>query len=143
MCLVVAPLNSLMQDQVDNLKENLAINWLGHINSLLTPAERRQAQDWITQGRFLLTLISPERLQNRDFRTALSDAAHRYGITYAVIDEAHCVSEWGHDFRTSYLKLASSIRSFGNYDGVTPSIIALTGTASFAVLSDVQREIGV
>jgi ATP-dependent DNA helicase RecQ len=141
--LVVGPLISLMIDQVDNLREKLAIDWIEYINSQLTTEERRQAQDDFVRGRRLILFISPERLQGREFRDRLVDMRHYFPVVYAVIDEAHCVSEWGHDFRTSYLKLASTIRKHCEVDGRAPAMIALTGTASFSVLSDVQREIGV
>jgi ATP-dependent DNA helicase RecQ len=139
----VVPLISLMVDQVDNLCNKLAIDWIGYINSQLEADEKAQVQQRMADGELLLLLMSPERLQSKEFRVQLKAVAQTYSVTYAVIDEAHCVSEWGHDFRTSYLKLAPTIRDYAGSNGYSPTTIALTGTASFAVLSDVQREIGV
>src|SRR3972149_3103739 len=64
-------------------------------------------------------------------------------IPYLVIDEAHCISEWGHEFRPSYLRLADTTRKICRHQGHKPSVIGLTGTASWVVLSDIQREIGI
>ena len=142
--LVIDPLISLMIDQQDNLTANYAIDWVSSISSNKTPAERKEVLQRMTRGELLFVLISPERFQNREFRQKLIEVTNSFSISYGVIDEAHCVSEWGHDFRTSYLKLAETIRQFCLYHGkYRPIIIALTGTASYAVLSDVQREIGV
>ena len=66
-----------------------------------------------------------------------------FPVPYVIIDEAHCVSEWGHDFRTSYLNLASTVQACCRFRNVPPTIVALTGTASYAVLADIQREIGI
>jgi ATP-dependent DNA helicase RecQ len=143
LALMVAPLNSLIMDQVDNLRESSAIDWVDYLSGQRTTDERKQIQARMARGELLLVLIAPERLQSRTFRDHLHSLTRNVPVTYAVIDEAHCVSEWGHDFRTAYLKLASTIRSQCQFGDYTPSILALTGTASFAVLSDVQREIGV
>lgn len=141
--LIIDPLLSLMADQMDNLSENYAIDWFGYISSQQTANEREQAARNMMAGEYLFVFISPERFQNSDFRSRLIQLTQNYSIPYAVIDEAHCVSEWGHDFRTSYLKLGKTITKYCRYNDQPPTIIALTGTASYAVLSDVQREIGV
>ena len=142
--IVIDPLNSLISDQIDNLKENYAIDWLAYINSTLSPGDRKTIMQRMANGELLFVFLTPERLQNQEFRNKLTEISRTHGISYAVIDEAHCVSEWGHDFRTSYLKLAETIRDCCfDQKKSTPTIIALTGTASYAVLSDVQREIGV
>jgi ATP-dependent DNA helicase RecQ len=143
MTLVVDPLISLMVDQVDNLRESLAVDWHSSISSLQNAHERNLSAQKMADGKLKLLFLSPERLQSKEFRNKLSEFSMAYPVPYAVIDEAHCVSEWGHDFRTSYLRLASSIQKYCRYQGLPPIIIALTGTASYAVLSDVQREIGV
>jgi ATP-dependent DNA helicase RecQ len=143
MTIVIDPLISLMLDQVENLQQTLAIDWVVMVNSLLTAEERQAANQAMADGKTKIMVFSPERLQSREFRNALTKFTRSYPVSYAVIDEAHCVSEWGHDFRTSYLRLAGTIRRYCNFRGYTPTIIALTGTASYAVLSDIQREIGV
>ena len=141
--LIIDPLISLMSDQMDNLLENYAIDWFGYINSQQTPEDRELAAQNMMAGNFLFVFISPERLQNKKFRETLTQLTQAYAVPYVVIDEAHCVSEWGHDFRTSYLKLGKTILTYCRHNDQPPTIIALTGTASYAVLSDVQREIGV
>jgi len=140
--LIVDPLISLMHDQVENLKQ-LQIDAIANISSDLTTKERNAAIDKMVQNNIIMLFISPERLQIHSFREKLSEVCLYTSIPYVVIDEAHCVSEWGHDFRPSYLRLASNARTLCQYKGSKPSIIALTGTASWIVLSDMQREIEV
>ena len=82
-------------------------------------------------------LHSPERLQSAQFRAALTSLAESSVVGLAVIDEAHCVSEWGHDFRPAYLNLGKTLRNIGSAAGDGgPRLLALTGTASRAVLRD-------
>jgi ATP-dependent DNA helicase RecQ len=141
--LIIAPLISLMADQIDNLNEMYAIDWVGYINSQQSQGERELAAQKMMNGEYLFVFISPERLQNKDFRFFLDELSNKTAVPYVVIDEAHCVSEWGHDFRTAYLKLGKTAMRYCKHNNQNPTIIALTGTASYAVLSDVQREIGV
>lgn len=137
--LVVDPLRSLMFDQAENLK-TVGIDRIAFINSELTPKERTEIGLRMGNGEFQIVFISPERLQIKQFRKALSKMTNKFSVPYVVIDEAHCVSEWGHDFRTAYLNLARTVRE---HCKIPPTIVALTGTASYAVLADVQREIGI
>ena len=139
--LVIDPIKSLMHDQDDHLKE-AGIDSTTFIDSSLKSSERRKRIKRLQDGEFLFTFVSPERLMIREFRDALTDmgTAHKW-FSYFVIDEAHCVSEWGHDFRTAYLRLGENARKFCRpASGVLP-FIALTGTASFDVLNDIQREL--
>lgn len=150
--LVIDPINSLMKDQYDKLCE-YAIQNAGFINTL--NKQRTEDEDGsdrplndiildrFINGELLFLFISPERLLIQKFRTALQDCLkQRNLIHYCVIDEAHCVSEWGHDFRIPYLRLADNLRRFCG-DGIAlPTLFALTATASYDVLSDVQREMG-
>jgi len=143
--LIVDPIKSLMQDQYDGLKRNM-IDAVVFVNSSIkTYYERKWAQDQMTRGQVMFSFISPERLQIPVFRTALAHMhqTHKKYFSYCVIDEAHCVSEWGHDFRTSYLKLGENARRFCKTWGETNtiSLFGLTATASFDVLSDVKREL--
>ena len=93
-------------------------------------------------GHYHFVLVSPERLQSPRFRDAIHGLASNNPINLAVIDEAHCVSEWGHDFRPAYLSLANSLRSFvSSDDDVSPPLLALTGTASRAVLRDMINDL--
>jgi len=137
--MVVAPLKSLMHDQHANLKR-AGIGSVLFIDSSLTPEERRRAQEMMKSGERQFVFISPERLQIQRFRDHL--ARLDVPVTYTVVDEAHCVSEWGHDFRTAYLRLGPNARSHCPSEWSRLPIIALTGTASFDVLADVRRELG-
>ncbi|WP_288841769.1 RecQ family ATP-dependent DNA helicase [uncultured Deefgea sp.] len=132
--IVVSPIKSLMDDQVMDLQE-LGMNRATRISSDTPSAEREYIQNAFTRGRIFLMYISPERLQMPRFREAVSVAHLHRQIMYAVVDEAHCVSEWGHDFRTSYLALASTFAR--HLPGA--SILAVTATASENVLRDIQR----
>ena len=138
--LVVDPLRSLMFDQADNLRNYLIEN-LNFINSELTSQEREIVVSEMSNGKYHLVFISPERLQDKNFRNSLKQMTVSFSIPYLVIDEAHCVSEWGHDFRTSYLHLAKTAKNYCKYQNYEPTVLALTGTASYSVLTDVQREI--
>ena len=142
---VVDPLKSLMVDQCNSLLKN-QIDCIAYINSSLSAAERNEAMEKIRRGQVLLAFISPERLQVKDFRDELFSATEEYGksFSYCVVDEAHCVSEWGHDFRTSYLQLGQNGRRFCKSKGRDEvTFIALTATASYDVLADIQRELDI
>ena len=142
--IVVDPIKSLMKDQNENL-QNASIDGTVYINSSLSAAEKRINTQKYCNGEFLFAFVSPERFVIDDFRNSIASIQNQHrNFSYCVIDEAHCVSEWGHDFRTAYLKLGDNSRKFcfsGN-ENETISTIGLTGTASFDVLSDVQREVG-
>ncbi|MBZ0205222.1 MAG: DEAD/DEAH box helicase [Flavobacteriales bacterium] len=142
--MVVDPIKSLMQDQHDGLKGN-GINAAVFINSSLrTVLEREWAATQIRKGAVLFAFISPERLLIQRFREMLQLMREEKGaaFSYVVIDEAHCVSEWGHDFRTAYLKLGENAsKHCQTWDGQPLPLFGLTATASFDVLSDVRREL--
>lgn len=140
--MVIDPIKSLMQDQYDNLVKN-GIDSCNFINSKLTREEKTIATNQVVESKVLFTFVSPERLQIEDFRTSLHEM-HRNQVyfSYCVIDEVHCVSEWGHDFRTSYLSLGrNAIEHCKTKNKETIPIFGLTATASFDVLSDVEREL--
>ena len=140
--LVIDPLKSLMQDQVENLHAAGIMDVI-RINSD-TPSKDRSKIEWqFTQGEYRLVFISPERLQIKAFRMLLQATAELRPIAYVVVDEAHCVSEWGHDFRTAYLNLGRIATDYCGRNGVRPPLVALTGTASESVLRDIQRELDV
>lgn len=144
--LIVDPIKSLMKDQYVGLIRQ-RIDCVVYINSSIRSAKERElATNKMAKANVLFTFISPERLQLKPFRNKLSEMyeKHNNSFSYCVIDEAHCVSEWGHDFRTSYLRLGENARRFCkiNHNDVNSiPIIGLTATASFDVLSDVQREL--
>ena len=146
--LVVDPLRGLMKNQYDGLLKT-GIDCISYINSDITKdrEERERRENALTGSQIQIMFLSPERLSIHRFREVLrsmreSDVFFAYG----VIDEVHCVSEWGHDFRLAYLHLG---RNLFNY--VLPkevegednhiSLFGLTATASFDVLADVEREL--
>jgi len=140
--IVIDPIKSLMQDQYDNLLKN-GIDCCNFINSKLTRAEKAVATAQMSESRILFSFVSPERLQIEDFRHSLSEMFQK-GVffSYCVIDEVHCVSEWGHDFRTSYLSLGRNAMEYCKTKNKPfIPIFGLTATASFDVLSDVEREL--
>jgi len=131
-----------MQDQYENLLKN-HIDACLVINSSLNTKERLIATDKLIEAQVLFTFISPERLQIQAFREALLSMSRQSNyFSYCVIDEVHCVSEWGHDFRTAYLKLGHNAIKFCKTKNLpTIPLFGLTATASFDVLSDIQREL--
>lgn len=142
-CLVIDPIKSLMKDQFDNLKKN-QIDACNFINSSLKTREQKTKETTkLKNGEVLISFVSPERLQMKEFRDILKEMKEEeIYFNYCVIDEAHCVSEWGHDFRTSYLSLGKNAIEFcKTKNKETIPLFGLTATASFDVLSDVQREL--
>lgn len=141
-CLVIDPIRSLMKDQVDGLNRNL-IDSCVYINSTLQGEEKRKAMRKLAKGEVQFVFISPERLQMEEFRNLLNNM-YDEGLyfSYCIIDEAHCVSEWGHDFRTAYLRLGeNAIRYCKTKNQNHIPLFGLTATASYDVLADVQREL--
>ncbi|MCB5230929.1 MAG: RecQ family ATP-dependent DNA helicase, partial [Candidatus Cloacimonas sp.] len=141
-CLVIDPIKSLMLDQSQNLTKN-GIDMQNFINSWLTQPERSNNQQELSSGKALFCFISPERLQIQEFRDTLKGMwSSRVYFSYCVIDEVHCVSEWGHDFRLSYLRLGRNATEFClTKDKANLPLIGLTATASYDVLTDVYREL--
>ncbi|WP_346745059.1 DEAD/DEAH box helicase [uncultured Turicimonas sp.] len=144
--LVVDPLNSLMKDQYDSLRKN-GIDSCTFINSIISTEEKQIRQDYLVGSNIHIIFVSPERLAIKSFRWLLSWMKNlEVYFAYGVIDEVHCVSEWGHDFRFSYLHLGRNLYQFAHpkeAEGQSPhiTIFGLTATASFDVLADVEREL--
>lgn len=141
--IIVDPLVSLMVDQVNGLHD-LRIDVSDCINSTMDGNTKAKKLNSLQRGSLQFVLLSPERYMMENFRESLISMTEKNHIyfAYGVIDEVHCVSEWGHDFRPSYLHLG---RNMVNYmrtkSGKQLSIIGLTATASFDVLADVEREL--
>jgi ATP-dependent DNA helicase RecQ len=132
---IVSPLQSLMKDQVDNLVK-AGVHCAVTINGLLTPLERRAALDKIRLGDAGIVLVSPEQFRSRTFVDAIR---HREIATW-VFDEAHCLSKWGHDFRTDYLYVARFIRE--QFDDQPAPIACFTATAKPDVIDDLCGHFG-
>lgn len=144
--LVIDPIIALIKDQEKSMKERYGIDKVKGLSSLdfLNEQEGKNIISLIAKGEYYFLLVSPERLQNQSFRSALGEIAFSSYINLAVIDEAHCVSEWGHDFRPSYLHLPNNLRKFcKSSSGDIPPIAALTGTASRSVLRDILIDIDI
>jgi ATP-dependent DNA helicase RecQ len=137
---VVVPLKSLMVDQVESVSSKHGISHTTYINSDLNPEIAKKRLRDFTLGKYFYLLITPEKLQNKYFRSEFEQLNETKAISIAVIDEAHCLSEWGHDFRTSYLALSNTINRI-----ITPSprYLALTATASSKVLQDLMNELNI
>ena len=126
--LVISPLIALMKDQVDRLN-NLGVA-AARLDSTLEPSEIEVIHKKLEQNELKLLYIAPERLANERFRQRLK----RLPIALAAIDEAHCISEWGHNFRPDYLKLAKILRALK-----VPRVLALTATATPKVARDIRK----
>ena len=124
--LVVSPLVALMKDQVDRLQSK-GIR-AGRLDSTLSNAEFRECIQAVRDGSMKLLYVAPERFFNERFRAAIA----QWDISLFAIDEAHCISQWGHNFRPDYLKLAEAARSLS-----ADRVLALTATATPAVLEDI------
>src|SRR5438067_2662366 len=129
---VISPLISLMKDQTDKLSE-LGLD-ASQLNSALTPREETASLDAIRSRDSEFVLTTPERLaSDPDFVSAL----RRNPIDFVVVDEAHCVSQWGHDFRPAFLAIKNAITELGH-----PPVLALTATATREVTSDIVAALG-
>lgn len=127
---VLSPLIALMKDQVDALTQH-GID-ATYINSSLKKRERLQRYAGIQDGAYKLVYVTPERFQKDDFKAAIAGRK----ISLLAIDEAHCVSEWGHDFRPDYTRVDEIRRFLGE-----PTTLALTATATPDVQEDIVRQL--
>jgi ATP-dependent DNA helicase RecQ len=128
---VVSPLLALQRDQVDALEEHGAA--AAELNSTLSAGERDHTLDELEQRDLEFVFLAPEQLANEDALSALEAARP----ALFVVDEAHCVSEWGHDFRPDYLRLGAAIEKLGH-----PTVLALTATASPPVREEIVARLG-
>lgn len=129
--LVVSPLIALMKDQHDKL-DALGVDSVS-LHSHLSSAETREAHRQIAEGEGEMLYVTPERFKDREFFEQLLQRE----ISLFIVDEAHCVSQWGHDFRPDYLTLGSIAERVGR-----PPILALTATATQTVRDDIIRQLG-
>lgn len=146
--IVIQPLRSLMWDQQDNLdamgiQRSTAI--MSHAEVTPDEEDRLQSEGYraIENGFRFFVFVSPERFQIPGFREQVKTFVGNHPIPYCVVDEAHCVSEWGHDFRPAYLNLGWLVPTLCEHRSTKPVIIALTGTASQNVLTDILRELNI
>lgn len=128
---VISPLVALMADQVDSLHRAGILSCVA-VNGMLSLPERHSALDQVRLGDAAILLISPEQLRSRSIRAVLRQRE----IGYWVLDEAHCLSKWGHDFRPDYRYIARFIKELAR-DEAPPPILCLTATAKPDVISDI------
>ncbi|GAB3435290.1 RecQ family ATP-dependent DNA helicase [Massilia solisilvae] len=130
MTIVVSPLISLMKDQLEKLQE-LGVRAV-QVNSSLSAEEEREALAAVENGECEIVFCTPERLAQADFVEVL----RKVKIDIVVVDEAHCISQWGHDFRPAYIEMAASIEALGR-----PPVLALTATATEDVIEDIGKQL--
>lgn len=138
---VVDPIVALIDDQVAVLRRYGIDRTVG-ISSQMSAIEKSLAESRLAMSEYWFVLVSPERLQIREFRASLQSLIGSTLVNLAVVDEAHCVSEWGHDFRPSYLNMRRRLRETCSDDeGIAPPLLALTATAPRSVLRDVIADL--
>lgn len=128
---VISPLIALMKDQVDSLSQQGFD--ATYINSSLNKAARESRYRDISQGKYSLVFVTPERFR----KTAFVDSLSKRTIDYLAVDEAHCISQWGHDFRPDYTRINEFRKILGS-----PTTVALTATATPSVQQDIIKQLG-
>jgi ATP-dependent DNA helicase RecQ len=128
--LVISPLLALMQDQYDKLAD--ADIEAAKLDSFLSASEEREMVESIEGGEHAIIYMTPERLEN----PASLDMLKQKGLSLVVVDEAHCISQWGHDFRPSYLFIRHALSELGN-----PPVLGLTATAPPEVAADILKQL--
>ncbi|HSR13183.1 MAG TPA: RecQ family ATP-dependent DNA helicase, partial [Thermodesulfobacteriota bacterium] len=129
-CLVISPLIALIKDQVDSLR--VMDLPAASIHSLMSLGEQEDVLRNTAAGAYKIVYVAPERLRQGPFLNAVKKA----GVSLVAVDEAHCISEWGHDFRPDYLRIAQALESLGN-----PQVVALTATATRRVREDILLQL--
>ena len=135
--LVISPLIALIRDQVEKLREVPGMTWAASLVSGMDAASQEEVLRDAASGRLKLLYVSPERLRDPRFRAYL----HRLPLVQLVVDEAHCISTWGHDFRPDFLEIASLLPQ--GPDGSALPIHALTATATLQVQQEIMTILGI
>ncbi|HLM59556.1 MAG TPA: RecQ family ATP-dependent DNA helicase, partial [Pyrinomonadaceae bacterium] len=130
MTVVVSPLISLMKDQTDKLSE-IGLE-VANLNSSVSETEQKESLENVERERSDFIFTTPERLTDKEFLPILCDKT----INFIVVDEAHCISQWGHDFRPAFLDLREAFWQLGN-----PPVLALTATATDEVIKDIKKQL--
>jgi ATP-dependent DNA helicase RecQ len=130
MTIVVSPLISLMKDQTDKLEEK-GLD-VANLNSSVSETEQRESLKQVEREKSDFVFTTPERLIDADFLKTIKDKE----IDFVVIDEAHCISQWGHDFRPAFLEIRAALKQLKN-----PPVLALTATATPEVVEDIKRQL--
>jgi len=134
LAIIISPLIALMHDQVDRLRANgIAATF---INSSLNPTERARREGAAINGKLKMLYVAPERLLNSNFLALLEAVQENVGLSLLAVDEAHCVSEWGHDFRPEYRQLGRLRDRFPQ-----APVLALTATATERVREDILTQL--
>ncbi len=130
---VVSPLIALMKDQLDMLRER-GITDVVALNSTLSEDQEARARERVRSGTIRIVYTTPEKLEDEGFLRLLQSIR----VPLFVVDEAHCISQWGHDFRPAYLALGGVIAKLGH-----PTVLALTATATPSVREDILHQLGI
>ena len=130
---IVSPLIALQKDQADSIEEKADLQDAAIVNSAQPVGEQRETLDQIEEGAMKYIFLAPEQLRKRETIERL----RRGGVSLFVVDEAHCVSQWGHDFRPDYLQLSVAIEALGH-----PPVLAMTATASSEVRAEITERLG-
>jgi len=132
---VVSPLIALMKDQVDGLKKKGVLD-VAYINSMLDQSRKERIYEMLKQSKLKMLYVAPETFADNKLMSVLKSC----NISLIAIDEVHCISIWGHNFRPDYLRLRQVIRALNN---PAPPVLGLTATATKTVEVDVQKQLGI
>lgn len=131
--LVTSPLIALMRDQAEGMRQR-GHRWVAALHAGQSQTEQNEILKGVRSGRYRLLYVSPERLWKTGFRQAMGDVE----VSLVVVDEAHCVSQWGHNFRPEYLRISDAVSAIRGPEAARPPIAALTATATSQTLDDIR-----